>query len=283
MTTQPQRDPAPQALSEAELKLALNDLHRHHPSVADKVAQHISTLQAQLEYAQGYKEGLEDVNQTLAKERDTAGAQLEQYKKSAPLCEKHQPTGGARAMCLVCACIELDTAIDEIDYQLGEPNEYHVGDYVVSKNTDSVIARAKALKAQLEQAQGERDTAVKVAKSLGQTKESLEDEIAAIKNLNIDLQRERDDLVAEIDVKRRRNEELYRELTASREQVRVLTEALRLACKTEQKRDRSYPLDAIGRPVYMLPYPDQFTVEEYIENYKREAQQALQAERSGEA
>ena len=106
MTTQPQRDPAPQALSEAELKLALNDLHRHHPSVADKVAQHISALQtqlhhyksqsgmweersrvwfaelertkSQLEYAQGYKESLEDVNQTLAKERDTARAQLEQ-------------------------------------------------------------------------------------------------------------------------------------------------------------------------------------------------------------
>ena len=248
MTTQPQREP----LSEAELKAiqerddypTLEAFLAVHPDliapalgtlkylIADRhgLLQHISTLQAQLEYAQGYKESLEEINQTLATERDTARARLDGYKRSAPLCEKHQPTGGARAMCLVCACIELDTAIDEIDYQLGEPNEYHVGDYVVSKNTDSVIARAKAIKAQLEQAQSDRDTAVKVAKSLGQTKESLEDEIAAIKNLNIDLQRERDDLVAEIDVKRRRNEELYRELTVSREQVTGLLAAIDAMC-----------------------------------------------------
>lgn len=75
-------------------------------------------------------------------------AELSQYKASAPLCEEHKPNGGARATCLVCACIKLSAAIDRIDYACGEPNEMEVSGYTIHCNEDVVVENVQKLKAE---------------------------------------------------------------------------------------------------------------------------------------
>jgi hypothetical protein len=78
--------------------------------------------------------------------------ELAEYKAAAPLCAKHQPTGGARANCLVCAAQELSAAISRIDYELGEPNEMQVSGYDVHCNPEPVIVGARNVRRELAKA-----------------------------------------------------------------------------------------------------------------------------------
>ena len=77
---------------------------------------------------------------------------LDQYKAAAPLCDNHKPNGGARAACLVCGLIELNSAISRIDYALGEPNEYEVSGYDVHCNPEPVVIGAANVRHELAEA-----------------------------------------------------------------------------------------------------------------------------------
>jgi len=65
------------------------------------------------------------------------------YVKAAPLCEKHQPSGGARSGCLVCAGIKLSAALSRIDYIIGAPNEYQICQYDADCDEDGVVKRVE--------------------------------------------------------------------------------------------------------------------------------------------
>ena len=75
---------------------------------------------------------------------------LEAWQRAAPLCEQHQPNGGARATCLICALQVLSRAISEIDYLIGKPNEMHVSNYDVHQDEAQVVSRVAALQQKYE-------------------------------------------------------------------------------------------------------------------------------------
>jgi hypothetical protein len=71
---------------------------------------------------------------------------LAMHKAETPLCEKHQPRGGARANCLVCGLQELSAALSQIDYLCGEENEYQCSLYDVDCNEERVVEAVRAMK-----------------------------------------------------------------------------------------------------------------------------------------
>ena len=88
----------------------------------------------------------------LAAERaraDGLEAKLAQYQKEAPLCDAHQPKGGARGNCVICGMMALSSALSRIDYICGEPNEMAVSGYDVHCDEEAVVKNVEALKAKL--------------------------------------------------------------------------------------------------------------------------------------
>ena len=75
--------------------------------------------------------------------------ELAAYQKAAPLCDKHKPSDGARSGCVVCGLIELSSALSQIDYLCGEPNEMRVSGYDVHCEPLAVVERVKIKMAEL--------------------------------------------------------------------------------------------------------------------------------------
>lgn len=94
------------------------------------------TLSARLEQAQRDIGLIDGPIEVLMNELKAAEEQL---RAAAPLCKEHQPNGGARAGCLVCALQSLSSALSQIDYACGEPNEMNVSGYDVHCDDASVV------------------------------------------------------------------------------------------------------------------------------------------------
>lgn len=82
----------------------------------------------------------------LRTERDRLAAEVETHRKSAAWCDKHQPNGGQRGTCLVCACQSLSAALSRISYLCGEPNEMECGPYDVHADETAVVAQVETLR-----------------------------------------------------------------------------------------------------------------------------------------
>lgn len=76
-------------------------------------------------------------------------AQLAEQQAAAAWCEKHQPKGGARGQCVICAGYALSAALSKISYLCGKPNEMGASIYDVDCDEDAVVERVKAMRAQL--------------------------------------------------------------------------------------------------------------------------------------
>jgi hypothetical protein len=82
---------------------------------------------------------------------DEAEAKLEAQAKriaeledAAPLCDKHKPNGGKRAVCLVCALQEQSAALSQISYLCGPPNEMECGPYDIHCDESAVVEQVRA-------------------------------------------------------------------------------------------------------------------------------------------
>ena len=66
------------------------------------------------------------------------------YMKAAPLCEKHQPNGGTRGMCVICAGESLQHALSRISYACEPPNEMQYSSFDVHMDETAVVAQVVA-------------------------------------------------------------------------------------------------------------------------------------------
>lgn len=117
----------------------------------------MSTLSERLRDNSGsHINGLYD--REAADELDRLTAELDQHKKSAAFCDKHQPNGGQRAMCLVCAGRNLSAALSRISYLCGPPNEMQCGPYDVHCDETAVVAQVEHLTARMAELAGSMQT-----------------------------------------------------------------------------------------------------------------------------
>lgn len=84
-----------------------------------------------------------------ADEIDRLTAELDQHKKSAAFCDEHQPKGGQRGLCLVCACQNLSSALSRISYLCGQPNEMQCGPYDIHCDETAVVEQVERLTARV--------------------------------------------------------------------------------------------------------------------------------------
>lgn len=94
------------------------------------------------------------------REIESVTAELQQQRDSAAWCDKHKPSGGHRATCLVCACEIYSGALSRISYLCGEPNEMGVGEYDLHCDESAVVEQAKLLTAERDALQANLDAAV---------------------------------------------------------------------------------------------------------------------------
>lgn len=83
---------------------------------------------------------------------EEAATALSAYKGAAPLCEEHQPKGGTRGGCLVCALRRLEGALSRIDYLCAPPNEMGISAYDCYYDEEAVVKNVAALKGRVEEA-----------------------------------------------------------------------------------------------------------------------------------
>ncbi len=77
-------------------------------------------------------------------------AELQAHRDAAPLCDKHRPSGGKRAVCPICALQSLSHALSRISYLCSEPNEMECGPYDVHCDEGAVVKQVEAMRAENE-------------------------------------------------------------------------------------------------------------------------------------
>lgn len=81
--------------------------------------------------------------------RAAIARERERHQQAAAWCDKHKPSGGTRAVCLVCSGLKLQAALSRISYLCGEPNEMECGPYDLHCDEDAVVEQVRALRQQL--------------------------------------------------------------------------------------------------------------------------------------
>ena len=82
---------------------------------------------------------------TLNYADQAVAAEREHWQAATALCDKHQPSGGARGYCVICAGEALSAALSKISYLCSEPNEMEVGPYDVHYDENAVVAQVQTL------------------------------------------------------------------------------------------------------------------------------------------
>ena len=77
---------------------------------------------------------------------ESARTELAALRDAATFCDKHQPNGGKRAVCLVCAVQSLSAALSRISYLCGEPNEMECGPYDLDCDASAVVEQVAVLR-----------------------------------------------------------------------------------------------------------------------------------------
>ena len=77
------------------------------------------------------------------------------YVKAAPLCEKHQPNGGTRGMCVICAGESLQHALSRISYACEPPNEMQCSSFDVHMDETAVVTQVVAQAERIRVLEGE--------------------------------------------------------------------------------------------------------------------------------
>ena len=87
-------------------------------------------------------EWVEQVRADLRQHKDADD--FRHYKHAAPLCDKHQPNGGTRGQCVICAGEQLQHALSRISYACETPNEMQCSSYDVHMNETAVVAQVES-------------------------------------------------------------------------------------------------------------------------------------------
>jgi uncharacterized coiled-coil protein SlyX len=69
---------------------------------------------------------------------------IEELEGAAPLCDKHKPNGGKRAVCLICALQAQSAALSQISYLCVPPNEMEFGPYDLHWDESAVVEQVRA-------------------------------------------------------------------------------------------------------------------------------------------
>ncbi len=85
-------------------------------------------------------------------------AERERWIAATALCDKHQPNGGAREYCVICAGKALSAALSKISYLCGEPNEMEVGPYDMHYDENAVVEQVREMRIDAERYRWLRDS-----------------------------------------------------------------------------------------------------------------------------
>jgi hypothetical protein len=87
-------------------------------------------------------EWVEQVRADLRQRKDADD--FRHYKSAAPLCDKHQPDGGTRGVCVICSGESLQAALSRISYACEPQNAMQCSSYDVHMDETAVVAQVVA-------------------------------------------------------------------------------------------------------------------------------------------
>lgn len=72
-------------------------------------------------------------------------AERDAGNRAAAWCDKHNPNGGARGLCVICSGMALSAALAKISYLCDGKNEMECGPYDIHCDENAVVEQVKAL------------------------------------------------------------------------------------------------------------------------------------------